>query len=413
MAGHLIRVLALAGIALVPAPPAGAEPRAAAEAPRVSPVPPPRPSRAGVPVGVPAGIVAAPPGLRRSPVPPRRPAGAAAAPLAAPSAAALALAPPGRVPVGTPVAPAVDLAVSLALASQPAAVVGAAAPAPPDPAVRVTEGPGALRPPPRGFGSTRFAPPSIATAAAVEAALAALAPLAAPPDPRAVATSPVPEPRTAAARRRFEAAAAALAARPARPPVVPAAQPLPAAPTARGLAEPATGGLCGMAGLEGRHLPRITSTTRGCGIDEPVSLVRVHGVRLSPPATLHCDAARATGRWVGEVAIPAVGGQGGGLVELRLGAHYACRPRNNQRGARLSEHGRGRAIDIVGFRTADGETVTVQRDWGRGAWGRVLRRMRAGACGIFTTTLGPGSDRFHADHFHFDLAAHRSGPYCR
>ncbi|MEM9755898.1 MAG: extensin family protein, partial [Pseudomonadota bacterium] len=25
----------------------------------------------------------------------------------------------------------------------------------------------------------------------------------------------------------------------------------------------------------------------------------------------------------------------------------------------------------------------------------------------------PESDRFHQDHFHFDVADYRSGPYCR
>lgn len=44
--------------------------------------------------------------------------------------------------------------------------------------------------------------------------------------------------------------------------------------------------------------------------------------------------------------------------------------------------------------------------------GPILRRMYKGACGIFGTTLGPDSDRFHQDHFHFDTAQYRSGSYC-
>jgi hypothetical protein len=58
--------------------------------------------------------------------------------------------------------------------------------------------------------------------------------------------------------------------------------------------------------------------------------------------------------------------------------------------------------------------VVILRDYNRGPYSAALRRMRAGACGIFRTTLGPGSDRFHADHFHFDMAQHRSGgTFCR
>jgi len=39
--------------------------------------------------------------------------------------------------------------------------------------------------------------------------------------------------------------------------------------------------------------------------------------------------------------------------------------------------------------------------------------MHRAACGPFGTVLGPNADRFHQDHFHFDTARHRSGPYCR
>ena len=33
-----------------------------------------------------------------------------------------------------------------------------------------------------------------------------------------------------------------------------------------------------------------------------------------------------------------------------------------------------------------------------------LRDVRKAGCGPFTTVLGPGSDSYHSDHFHFDLA---------
>lgn len=361
---------------------------AAAQAPARSLVPVPRPALPGLV----ADVRATPQGLVRAP--PR------------PSARGRAQVPPTMVPGDTAgqtriAIPAVDLAVALALAPPP----GAEAPEAPvvrGPPVPVVAGPGPLRP------AARPAARPLAPGPAAAPPAAAAAPAAAA-DPRAVARSLVPLRRTQAARLRFEAAAAATRA-PGRqrPAVVPVAQP------ARPPAEAAAGGLCGVAGLQGRRLPRITSNVAGCGIDEPVSLTHVHGVRLSPAATLHCDTARATARWVREVALPAVGSAGGGLAELRLGSHYACRARNNQRGARISEHGRGRAIDFMGFRLANGETFTVGRDYRSGRWSGVLRRMRAGACGIFTTTLGPGSDRFHSEHLHFDVARHRNGAaYCR
>lgn len=98
---------------------------------------------------------------------------------------------------------------------------------------------------------------------------------------------------------------------------------------------------------------------------------------------------------------------------------YACRSMNNQ-GVRISEHGFGNAIDIGGFVLLDGREITFVRDWARGPeQDKVfLREVQAGACGIFTTVLAPGSDRFHYNHMHVDLAAHgatSSGPrrYCK
>ena len=48
-----------------------------------------------------------------------------------------------------------------------------------------------------------------------------------------------------------------------------------------------------------------------------------------------------------------------------------------------------------------------------GGFDKTMRKAHKGACGIFGTTLGPGSDGYHEDHLHFDTAAHRSGAYCR
>ena len=41
-----------------------------------------------------------------------------------------------------------------------------------------------------------------------------------------------------------------------------------------------------------------------------------------------------------------------------------------------------------------------------------MRAAHRAACGIFGTTLGPGSDGYHEDHLHFDTVS-RGSPYCR
>ncbi|WP_439139326.1 extensin family protein [Roseicyclus sp.] len=173
------------------------------------------------------------------------------------------------------------------------------------------------------------------------------------------------------------------------------------------------GRLCGQRGLAGDRLAPIYTGTGGCGIVEPILLREVDGIALSSPATINCDTARALQQWVRQSLVPEVGRYGGGVRSLRVVASYACRTRNNQPGARLSEHARGNAIDIAGIGLADGTELTVLTDWRTRREGGILRDLHRGACGPFGTVLGPESDRFHRDHFHFDVARHRGGPFCR
>lgn len=216
------------------------------------------------------------------------------------------------------------------------------------------------------------------------------------------------------------------------PPEMPAARPVPfAAPgtipwssraPVQGKNEPTKvfslrraprGTVCGDGGIKGSPIPRIRAEEDGCGLSDGVSVTAVDGIPLSTPASIDCTTAKTLKYWVEKVARPAVGRHGGGLAQLQVAAHYACRSRNNQDGARMSEHGKGRAIDISGFVTRDGKIVTVLDHWGSERYGRLLAALRKGACGPFGTVLGPGSDGFHRDHFHFDTARYRDGAYCR
>lgn len=166
------------------------------------------------------------------------------------------------------------------------------------------------------------------------------------------------------------------------------------------------GSVCGDPAIKGDTLARITSKVKGCGIDAPVRVLSVDGVRLSQPATLDCDTAFALKTWVQKSMRPAFGNRE--VVELRIAAHYICRPRNNVKGAKVSEHGRGKAVDIAGFVFADGKSWSIAADYNK-----QIRKAHKNACGIFGTTLGPGSDGYHEDHLHFDTASYRSGTYCR
>jgi hypothetical protein len=174
----------------------------------------------------------------------------------------------------------------------------------------------------------------------------------------------------------------------------------------------ARGQICGDPALQGERLG-IVDGPGACGVTDAVRVRAVAGVTLTPQATMTCDTAEALKDWVTEGAEPAIGDLGGGIANLRVGSHYACRGRNNQAGARLSEHAQGRAIDIAAIGLQDGSAITVLHGWGHANHGPILRAMWRAACGPFGTVLGPDANRFHHDHFHFDTAAYRRGSYCR
>lgn len=140
-------------------------------------------------------------------------------------------------------------------------------------------------------------------------------------------------------------------------------------------------------------------------------------VGLHPPALLRCNMVPQVEHWVANVVEPAARRYYGvSLAQMKVASSYSCRPRNNMAGARLSEHGHANAIDISTFLLADGRQVTVREGWrGNSRDAGFLKTVHQGACGIFSTVLGPDSDRFHHDHFHLDLAKHAGSQnvYCR
>jgi hypothetical protein len=173
------------------------------------------------------------------------------------------------------------------------------------------------------------------------------------------------------------------------------------------------GAICGARDIEGVRLAPVTARVQGCGVDEPVRVTAVAGVALSQAATMDCPTALALRDWVTEAVVPTIGNRGGGVARLNVAGHYVCRPMNNQKGARISEHGRGRAIDISGLVLNNGAVISVLKHWRDASAGPILKDIHRAACGTFGTVLGPNSDRFHRDHFHFDTARHRNGPFCR
>lgn len=170
---------------------------------------------------------------------------------------------------------------------------------------------------------------------------------------------------------------------------------------------PKKGSVCGDASIRGAALAPITSRVKGCGVEEPVKVHEIAGVAISPAATITCETAQAAKRWIERGVQPAFDDQ---VVKLQIAGSYVCRTRNHKKGAKVSEHGRGRALDISGFVLADGRSLSISRDYRKS---RAMKAAHKSACGPFGTSLGPGSDGMHEDHLHVDIVSYRNGTYCK
>ena len=146
-----------------------------------------------------------------------------------------------------------------------------------------------------------------------------------------------------------------------------------------------------------------------CGGDDLVRLDAVKlkdksSVTISPPANLRCSMAEAIAIWLREDIAPAAAELGGPMRALDNFASYHCRGRNNIIGAKMSEHGRGNALDIRGIMLAKQKFELTDVNVSR----KFRDKIRASACARFMTVLGPGSDGYHEGHVHVDLAERRN-----
>ncbi|ALI02567.1 extensin [Pseudomonas sp. FW306-02-F02-AA] len=83
---------------------------------------------------------------------------------------------------------------------------------------------------------------------------------------------------------------------------------------------------------------------------------------------------------------------------------FACRNMYNLENGSRSQHATADALDIAGFRLADGRSISVLRDWPKdNDDARFLRKVRDGACDMFSVVLSPDYNAAHRNHFHLDV----------
>ncbi|HVJ02806.1 MAG TPA: extensin family protein, partial [Sphingomonas sp.] len=119
-----------------------------------------------------------------------------------------------------------------------------------------------------------------------------------------------------------------------------------------------------------------------------------------------CPVAAALAMWEWNVVQPAAQrhfGQPVATIE-HLGS-YSCRRMYGRSVGDWSEHATADALDVAGFRLADGKRIRVLADWEEGgAKAAFLHEVRDGACRLFSTVLSPDYNAAHRDHLHLDQA---------
>jgi hypothetical protein len=141
-----------------------------------------------------------------------------------------------------------------------------------------------------------------------------------------------------------------------------------------------------------------------CGFENAVAIEQ-SVTPYSAPVQVSCPLAATLFLWEREVLQP--------LAEEHFGQqvaridHYGSYSCRNIRGGRTdqpSEHATANAIDVSGFRLADGERVTVKDGWNAdGEPSAFLHELHRRSCGLFRGVLGPEYNALHEDHFHLDM----------
>ncbi len=158
-------------------------------------------------------------------------------------------------------------------------------------------------------------------------------------------------------------------------------------------------------GISFRSVPDQTHDF--CTIRNAVVLTQ-GGARLSPDgAVMSCQEAMAFALWDRQVVQPAaIQMFGSPVVVIEHYGSYACRREYGRPDGPVSEHAYANALDVAAFRLADGRRIDVESQWSTVSLQALfLRRVRNGACRVFSTTLSPDYNVEHHNHLHLDMAA--------
>jgi len=161
-------------------------------------------------------------------------------------------------------------------------------------------------------------------------------------------------------------------------------------------------------GLKFESQPKVQE--KSCEIANPVLVSQLpNGIAVAPASLMGCPVAESISRWMSEVVAPeATRHFNSAPKTLLIGTSYQCRDQRN--GEKLSEHAFGNGLDVMGLEFDKRAPLTIGSHAENSPEAAFQLAVQKGACPIFTTVLGPGSDAAHGDHLHLDLRQ-RKGDY--
>lgn len=146
--------------------------------------------------------------------------------------------------------------------------------------------------------------------------------------------------------------------------------------------------------------------TAACFTPGAVNFTKVHqedgpDIKLESAVTIRCTLALELTAWIRDDLTAIAKRHDTGVAEVTGVGGYACRTRNHQSDAPVSEHASGNAFDLQSIKFTDGRVIELTKF--DAATKDIRSEIQKSACARFLTVLGPGADASHDNHVHLDM----------
>ncbi|MFK3705224.1 hypothetical protein EDF73_103125 [Raoultella sp. BIGb0138] len=145
-----------------------------------------------------------------------------------------------------------------------------------------------------------------------------------------------------------------------------------------------------------------------CPLENVVRVRDFGTVKLSSSFLASCSLALSSALYVEQQAKPLTRRMlASDLRQIDHLGSFACRNIYHRQNAPRSEHATAEALDISGFRLADGRRISVLKGWPDAEYHPWLQTLLANGCHYFGNALGPEYNAAHANHFHLGMRGQR------